>query len=395
MKRLIKKSNFDNVYAIRFIAFLAIFFAHATISFSPQIKVASLFSDVNKLLQILNSVAYSLIFVLTGFLNTWSIFEERFIYKKMNVLRFYMRRLIIVIPLIAIALILAFWLMPNVNSPIPKSSNETLPLWRYLTLSSNFNSIESGNPYSELSNNIWSIEAYLVFIIVWPFLMRTFRRRETTLFAAMFVAYILFQLLAPEYPSKAFFVVNFFPELSTGAYLAYISFFKYPNYDKLKEHTRRTIGFTYLGFILFILFKSRIAYQLTWMPDYIFHIVQKIAIALTLGYLIFEQNFNSNSVLKAAKMKFMNFPGKIVLSLYVYMPVGIILSFLAIEFMMDKETETAALVYRPIIALISTLIIAALSYEYLEKKFVRLRKIYNPTREYNPSGLQDVKAQNT
>jgi len=395
VKRLIKKSNFDNVYAIRFIAFLAIFFAHAAISFSPQIKVAALFSDVNKLLQNLNSVAYSLIFVLTGFLNTWSIFEERFIYKKMNVLRFYMRRLIVVVPLMAIALILAFWLMPKVNSPIPKSPDESLPLWRYFTLSSNFNSIESGNPYRELCNNLWSIEAYLLFIIFWPFLMRTFRRRETTLFLSMFGGYILYQLIVPDYPSKAFFVVNYFPELATGAYLAYISFFKYPNYDKLKEHTRRTIGFTYLGFILFLLFKNKISYQLAWMPDYIFLVVEKIAIALTLGYFIFEQNFNSNSVLKAAKMKFMNFPGKIVLSLYVYMPVGIILSFLAIEFMMDKETEAAALVYRPIIALISTLTIAALSHEYLEKKFVRLRKIYNPTREYNPSGLQDVKAQNT
>jgi peptidoglycan/LPS O-acetylase OafA/YrhL len=394
VKRLIKKSNFDNVNALRFIAFLGIFFAHAAISFDPQIRIAALFSDVNKLLSTLNSVAYSLIFVLTGFLNTWSIFEERFIYKKMNVLRFYMRRIIVVIPLIAIALVLAFWLMPKVNSPIPKSTGEELPLWRYLTFSSHFNSIESGNPYRELSNNLWSTEAYILFILFWPFLMRSFRRRETTLFATMFAAYIVFQLLVPAYPSKSYAVVNFLPELATGSYLAYISFFKYPNYDKLKEHTRRTIGFTYLGFILFILFKNRISSQLA-LPEYVFQIVEKIAISLTLGYFIFEQNFNSNSILKAAKMKFMNFPGKIVLSLYVYMPVGIILSFLAISFMTDIETEAAALVYRPLIALTATIIIASLSHEYLEKKFVRLRKIYNPTREYNPSGLQDAKAQNT
>jgi peptidoglycan/LPS O-acetylase OafA/YrhL len=394
VKRLIKKSNFDNVNALRFIAFLAIFFAHAAISFDPQIRVAALFSDVSKLLSSLNSVAYSLIFVLTGFLNTWSIFEERFIYKKMNVLRFYMRRLIVVIPLIAIALVLAFWLMPKVNSPIPKPTGEELPLWRYLSFSSHFTSIESGNPYRELSNNLWSIEAYILFILFWPFLMRSFRRRETSLFGILFAAYIVFQLLVPDYPSKSFFVLNFFPELATGSYLAYISFFKYPNYDKLKEHTRRTIGFTYLGFMLFILFKNRISTQLA-LPEHVFQIVEKIAISFTLGYFVFEQNFNSNSILKAAKMKFMNFPGRIVLSLYVYMPVGIILSFLAINFMLDTETEAAALVYRPLIALIATLIIASLSHEYLEKKFVRLRKIYNPTREYNPSGLQDAKAQNT
>lgn len=394
MKRLIKKSNFDNVYAIRFIAFLAIFFAHAAISFDPQIKVAALFSDLRKFFESLNNVAYSIIFVLTGFLNTWSIFEERFIYKKMNVLRFYMRRLIVVLPLIGIALILGMWIMPGVSSPIPQYEGDQIPLWRYLTLSSHFATIESGNPYHELMGNLWSLETYLYFILVWPFLMRTFRRKETTLFALLFIVYIAFQLGVPEYPSKLFFPLNFLPEFATGSYLAYISFFKYPNYDKLKEHTRRTIGFTYLGFILFLIFKTKISNQLHWMPDSIFLIAEKIAISLTLGYFIFEQNFNSNSVLKAAKMKFMNFPGKIVLSLYIYMPVGIILSFLAMGFMMDKETEAVALLYRPLIALAATLVIASISYEYLEKKFVRLRKIYNPTREYNPSGLQDVKAQN-
>ena len=394
MKRLIKKSNFDNVYAIRFIAFLAIFFAHAAISFDPQIKVAALFSDVRNLLDVLNTVAYSLIFVLTGFLNTWSIFEERFIYKKMNVLRFYMRRLIVVVPLFAIALILGIWLMPSINSPVPRFDGEMLPIWRYFTLTSHFSSFESGNPYYELVGNLWSLETYIYFILVWPFLMRTFRRKETTLFALLFAGYIAFQILVPDYPSKAFFALNYLPEFATGSYLAYISFFKYPNYDKLKEHTRRTIGFTYLGFILFILFKNKISAQLNWMPEQIFQIVEKTAIALTLGYFIFEQNFNSNSVLKAAKMKFMNFPGKIVLSLYIYMPLGVILSFLAMGFVMDKETEIAALVYRPLIALAATIVIASISYEYLEKKFVRLRKIYNPTREYNPSGLQDVKAKN-
>jgi peptidoglycan/LPS O-acetylase OafA/YrhL len=312
----------------------------------------------------------------------------------MNVLRFYMRRLIVVVPLFAIALILGIWLMPSINSPVPRFDGEMLPIWRYFTLTSHFSSFESGNPYYELVGNLWSLETYIYFILVWPFLMRTFRRKETTLFALLFAGYIAFQILVPDYPSKAFFALNYLPEFATGSYLAYISFFKYPNYDKLKEHTRRTIGFTYLGFILFILFKNKISAQLNWMPEQIFQIVEKTAIALTLGYFIFEQNFNSNSVLKAAKMKFMNFPGKIVLSLYIYMPLGVILSFLAMGFVMDKETEIAALVYRPLIALAATIVIASISYEYLEKKFVRLRKIYNPTREYNPSGLQDVKAKN-
>ncbi len=395
MKRLIKKSNFDNVNAIRFIAFLAIFFSHAAISFDPQIKVAALFSDFRKLFDLLNSVAYSLVFVLTGFLNTWSIFEERFIYKKMNVLRFYMRRFITTFPLIAIALVLGLWLMPKVNAPIPKIDTETLPLWRYLTLTSHFSSFESGNPYAEITGNLWSIEVYISFILVWPFLMRTFRRKETTLFALMVVAYILFEIVVPDSASKQFYTLNYLPEFAVGAYLAYISFFKYSNYDRLKEHTRRTIGFTYLGFMLFILFKNRINTELNSIPLQIILITEKIAVAIALGYFIFEQNFNTNSVFKAAKMKFMNFPGKIVLTLYVYMPVGIILSFLTVHFMFDKETETAALVYRPLIALTSTLVIGAISYEYLEKKFVRLRKIYNPTREYNPSGLQDVKENNS
>ena len=108
MKRLIKKSHFDNVNALRFLAFFGIFISHCFITDNQQVKVSTLFTDLLQVTGNLNNVCYSLLFLLTGFLNTWTIFEERFIYKKMNLLRFYMRRILGMLPLYFLVFLINF-----------------------------------------------------------------------------------------------------------------------------------------------------------------------------------------------------------------------------------------------------------------------------------------------
>jgi peptidoglycan/LPS O-acetylase OafA/YrhL len=117
---------------------------------------------------------------------------------------------------------------------------------------------------------------------------------------------------------------------------------------------------------------------------------EKIAVALTLGYFLFEQNFNSKSLLKAAKIKILHFPGKLAYSMFIYFPVAILVSFILSDFFFDQENNYIILLFRPFASLCITLILSSLSFEFIEKKFVRLRKNYHPTREYNPSGIQDA-----
>lgn len=392
MKRLIRKSHFDNVNSMRFLAFLGIFASHAIISFDQQIRVSTLFSDVRQFTANLQSASYSLLFILTGFLNTWSIFEERFIYKKMNVLRFFMRRILGILPLYLIAFLLGNYILHFINKSIPPAEAAAIHPLSYFSFSFNYGYQETWNPLYGAVGNMWSIAVTVQFLVLWPFLMKLFRRQESTLFVLLLLVFIGATWFFKDDPSWNYSALRFIPEFVAGAFVAYISFFKYPSYQQLKENTRRTVGFTYLCFFTYLVLRNTVLNMAGDFPEYILLCAENLIIAGTLAYFLFEQNFASNSVLKLAKLKFMEFPGKISYGLYVYMPLGIVLAFATGNFLGDGESLVQVLVIRPLIALIATIVIAVFSHEYLEKKFLRRKKNYNPTREYNPVNINDAKA---
>jgi peptidoglycan/LPS O-acetylase OafA/YrhL len=125
-------------------------------------------------------------------------------------------------------------------------------------------------------------------------------------------------------------------------------------------------------------------------PQLVF-IAERIVLSAAIAFFVFEQTFSSNSVFKLAKLRIFNAPGKIAYSLYAYHAIGIILGYKAMAFLVSEENLSAVLVLEPVIALVITIALAMFSTEYFEKKFSRRKKNYNPAREYNPVGLQDVK----
>ena len=195
--------------------------------------------------------------------------------------------------------------------------------------------------------------------------------------------------------SYRFSTLNIICDFIVGSYLAYFSFFKYKLYGFLKSQTKRTIGFVYLVFILVLIFLTQIRQEFNYVPAQLVFIIERILLSLTLAFFVFEQNFNSNSVLKIAKLKIFNYPGKLAYSIYAYHAIAIIISFKIMQFASSEQTASAVMLLEPFLAIIIALVLAMFSTEYFEKKFTRLKKNYNPTREYNPVGLNDVKAKSS
>ena len=398
MKRLIKKSHFDNIDAIRFLAVLGILISHCFITENQQVKVSTLYTDLLQVTGNLQNVCYSLLFILTGFLNTWTIFEERFIYKNLNMLRFYMRRILGMLPLYFVMFLIGFFILPKFNAGIPLEYSELKNPAQYLGFIFNFGYNEVTSPLNPLQGvwgNMWTIAVSFQFIIVWPILMSYFRRKEKTLMILAMIAFIASAWMWSQDASYRFSSLNIICDFIVGSYLAYFSFFKYKLYGFLKSQTRRTIGFVYLAFILVLIFLTQIRHQFNYLPAQLIFIIERILLTLTLAFFIFEQNFNSNSVLKIAKLKIFNYPGKLAYSIYAYHALAILLAYRIVQFASSEQTASAVLLLEPFLAIIIAIVLAMFSTEYFEKKFTRLKKNYNPTREYNPVGLNDVKAKST
>ena len=398
MKRLIKKSHFDNIDAIRFLAVLGILISHCFITDNQNVSVSKLYRDLLQVTGNLQNVCYSLLFILTGFLNTWTIFEERFIYKNLNLLRFYMRRILGMLPLYFVMFVIGYFILPKVNTGILLDYSKFENPAQYLGFIFNFGYTEVKGPLNPLQGvwgNMWTIAVSFQFIIVWPILMSYFRRKEKVLMILAMIAFIASAWMWSQDASYQFSSLNIICDFIVGSYLAYFSFFKYKLYGFLKSQTKRTIGFVYLAFILVMIFLPQIRNEFRFLPPQLVFIIERILLTLTLAFFIFEQNFNSNSVLKIAKLKIFNYPGKLAYSIYAYHAIAIIIAFKIMQFASSEQTASAVMLLEPFLAIIIALVLAMFSTEYFEKKFTRLKKNYNPTREYNPVGLNDVKAKSS
>jgi peptidoglycan/LPS O-acetylase OafA/YrhL len=392
MKRLIKKSQFDNIDSLRFLAVFAIIISHSFITSNQQIRVSTLFSDLRQVTANLSTAAYSLLFILTGFLNTWTTFEERFIYKKMNVLRFYMRRLIGVLPVYLLLFLIGYYIMPGIKTSVPVDKVQEISWLRYLSFSFNQGYVENLNPVHAVLGNMWSIAISIQFVIIWPLLMNLFRRNETTLFIICFILFGVSAYFWSGNPSYRFSTFNCLLDFVAGSYLAYFCFFRYKPYNWLKTVTHRSIAFMYALFFSLILFKARF-YRL--FPDYQFELIylaERLIISALLTFFVFEQHFNSHSLLKLAKLKIFTAPGKFAFGLYAYHALGIIMGYAILNFLDLQESMVIVLLFKPILALVVTSVLAVVSYEFFEKKFTRLKVNYSPTREFNPLKTEDVKA---
>lgn len=395
MKRRIKKSHFDNVNAMRFVAFLAILFSHCFITNNQQVAVSSLFGDMRQVSINLNEVSYSLLFILTGFLNTWTIFEERFIYKKLNVLRYYMRRILGFLPLYVVVFLLGYYILPQFDLGIPAEYSNNISPLEYFSFIFNNNYNDTFSPLDGVLGNMWSIAVSFQFILVWPILLAYFRRKETWLMAICMFAFVVGAWFLAGDEGFRYHTLNILCDFMAGSFLAYFSFFKYKTHIFLKTQTKRTIGFIYLAFFAYLIFRSRILFELQHIPQQVIFIVERLVLTATLAFFVFEQTFSSNSVLKLVKLRIFNAPGQIAYSLYAYHAFGVIVAYLITAFLVSDQTQTSVLLLEPFLALCVTFVLALFSTEYFEKKFIRRKKNYNPAREYNPVGLQDDKTKST
>jgi peptidoglycan/LPS O-acetylase OafA/YrhL len=354
--------------------------------------VSTLFSDLRQVTANLSTAAYSLLFILTGFLNTWTTFEERFIYKKMNVLRFYMRRLIGVLPVYLLLFLIGYYILPGIKTSVPIDKVQEISWFRYLSFSFNQGYVENLNPVHAVLGNMWSIAISIQFVIIWPLLMNFFRRRETTLYVLCFLLFGVSAYFWSEDSSYRFSTFNCLLDFVAGSYLAYFCFFRYKPYNWLKSVTHRSIAFMYALFFSLVLFKVRFYRLFPELQFELIYLIERITITALLTFFVFEQHFNSHSLLKLAKLKIFTSPGKFAFGLYVYHALGIIMGYSILNFLDLQESMVIVLLFKPVMALIVTSVLAVISYEFFEKRFIRLKINYTPTREFNPLKTEDAKA---
>lgn len=388
MKRRVTKTQFDNLDAMRFLAFLSVFLASSIFTTDELIRGSNFYNDTTEFFSHISETAMSLAFILAAFLNTWAVFEERFIYKKLNLTRFYLRRILTIVPIYVLVFLIGNWILPKIDFGWLDDNQKQVHSLLYLTFLTNYSDFDIREPYSAVLGNMWSIAVYMQFIIIWPFLLRLFRKYEKLLFILTLTGFIGAAYFMAGNERFRFSTLNVLCDIAIGSYLAYFSFFKHDLYLKLKSVAPRTIGTIYILFFASFFFYGKLWDNFYGLPDQVTFMIRRLAYGIVLAFFIFEQNFANKSLFKLSKLKIFNAPGRIVLGLYSYHALAILVGVVVIDFMGFSQGMSTYIIL-PVLSLIITFTMAIFSYEFYEKRFIKQKSNYQPTKEYTPALIRN------
>lgn len=360
-----KKIYFPNLNGLRFIAAFLVIIHHI-----EQIKsISNIENYWGKIpfIGIIGKLGVILFFVLSGFLITYLLLAEERSFKKISILKFYVRRMLRIWPLYFLIIILAFFVLPNISIfTLPGFgkdviySNLLFKLFLYAIFFPNLAlSLLGIVPYA---SHTWSIGTEEQYYLVWPIILKYFKKYRIILMLFIVFSYLAFGKLLSTHYSDILPYKNVIKEfwssfnidcMAIGGIFA-ILLFQQNKFLKLIQNN--TVFYLILALVIFLILKGiHIPYI-----HYEFY-------SVLFGIIIL--NFASNDKIKISfENRLFNYLGNISYGLYMYHPIGIVLG-LAISISIGITTNW--LIYP--LSFTLTIIIAGLSYKYFESFFLKFK----------------------
>lgn len=352
------RAFFVNLDALRWFAALGVITAHmAGWLHWPA-------TEINKWIRIVitldgssGKAGVSFFFTLSGFLITYLMFEERRLTLSFHIGNFYLRRILRIWPLYFLTLVIGFILSPFVFSVA-----EGVADWKlYALFLSNFDNLYNGFPTNGILGVQWSVAVEEQFYLFWPWVFLFFGSGARFVWACIVTvaASVAFHFL----DGSQFHTLSAMNQLASGALLAYVAFHHQPKLDLFFARISKTWTLVvYVAGVLLILSDYRVTRV---FPA--FSRIDDFLQSLFFVFVIAEQNYSSASFVKLGSIPVFNALGKISYGLY-------LLHMVAIFFVLRlNESIPLPVLVNAALVLISTVLLAAVSYRFLERPFLHLK----------------------
>lgn len=364
-----KKLYFPALDGLRFFAFLLVFLHHVTFYISDSANFFWQFFNKN------GWIGVDIFFVLTGFLVTILLLEERAKFGKFSIKEFLKRRAFRIFPLYFLAILVGFFIVPfifegwfGINYLPNNFSNQlqrNLP-W-YLVFLGNWNSAIFGYGDLRAISQLWAISLDLQFYLLWPLallFLKSFRSSLIFGVVVILVAILTRAYLISSGVNHPGIYTNTFARLDTfaiGVLLAQILFYKPNILEKLNKF--------YSSFFQILLLVSTVIFlYLTTAENRLairHGIFGYLVISLISSYFILVCIKTNSFLVKVFNLKVFKFLGKISFGLYVWH----ILSLEMVYYLFKINNSILV----PIIAFPILILLAYLSYNFFEKPFSILK----------------------
>lgn len=346
---------FKQLDTLRFIAFLFVFTSHLFIGFDFRTITDNLYSYHFYSSILCNGQAgVQLFFVLSGFLITFLLCQERQKFGEINFQNFYMRRMLRIWPLYYLVLILGIFVLPHLANSFEFDG----VVWKNLVFLNNFELLKKGQ---EINTGVaWSVAIEEQFYVIWPVLFMFFRNNKH-LIASSIVIYLFSCIYTFLSPTTAYF--HTFGNLNY-LMIGCIGGILYADQKKLNYLSKfKSRSFFTINLCVILLLNN-----LKFLP---------VFVILPFNYLFLILYLVLNNSTTKGKNILMSL-GKYTYGMYLYHAVFLIgVKIILLKLDLNYENSLPTLIVCGIIALVLTVTCAILSYNFFELPFLKLKGKFN------------------
>lgn len=317
------------------------------------------------------NVGVNFFFVLSGFLITFLLIEEKKLNGQINIILFWKRRILRIWPLFYFCVFFGFVIFPLLKQMQGQAPNETADVIYYLTFLNNFNVLQKGLPDASVLSVLWSIAVEEQFYFLWPFIIFCVPLNKLWLpFLMLILGSLIFRAYYDTPYMHEFHTFSCMGDLTTGAMGAWLMQFSDRFKSYIERLSRYKITFIYILFF-FLYFQKELLYV-----NYEIRIFERLFLAVVILFIILEQTFSNNSVFKVSKLNYFSHLGEISYGLYCLHFIGILTAITITKKLQINTALWQVFIVDTLLGLAFTILLSKLSYKYLEAPFLKLKDKY-------------------
>lgn len=299
----------------------------------------------------------TIFFTLSGFLITYLLLAEKKQTKRINIKKFYIRRILRIWPLYFtyIFLVLLFIDFQFNNG-----------IYYYVLIVPNvlfvLNIVTNNSLFIPYLTHYWSLGVEEQFYAFWPLLISKIKKLQL-FFIVFIVFFFLFKIVVSVFNLSTFLNIFLhytrFGCMAMGGGAAFLLFYKHSILQFVNKKVIEMLAWMILGVVAFNKF-------------HLFSIIDHELIALVTIVIILNQVNNDKKII-SLENKLFDYLGKISFGLYVYNPliIGILAKYATPYLNFQSSVLKTIIVYLLCISII--IIVSHVSYFYFESKFLKIK----------------------
>lgn len=348
--------HFKGLNGIRALAALSVVFIHISNFHKKRFGLPAFSDNTNQILENIGSYAVTVFFTLSGFLITYLLLQEKKV-NSIQIKKFYLRRVLRIWPLYYLYLLIIIFLIFAIHIPV-----SFIDVVCYIFLFGNIPYITGTSFY--VIGHFWSIAVEEQFYLIWPNIIKKLNNYLTGFgITILFLSALKIYLYETNSSTNVLYnILNCvrFDCMILGGILGVMFNTDHKLLRVLSGKFAKTI--IWIGFALLYFGMVKL-----YSP------IQQIIISLFACGIINSQ-INGKDFFINLEKPLLNFLGKISYGIYVIHPV--VLFFIS-KLLKNREMITSlkyAFVYVGGFGI--TILLAHLSYQYFEKRFLALKSNY-------------------